>query len=233
MEYDIVKWGEICTKLYVWDYTDNFSYLSIPFPDFYSIHENNNWFYQHNVRGAFNNADSEENGEFGEMKAYLLAKLMSDPYMTEEQYYTHMDEFLEGYYGENWREVRKVIDLLLEKTAKLDLCVFDTEDQYSLHLRRDIDGLYETFENIKMKSENYAEMQRIDRSEMQFEFMWLNKYFNNEYKSGDEARKNAIVEKCYAFIEKMKYYKIRYNEWIGYDLDFPEIAVPPNEWAYL
>jgi len=233
---DLKKWGEVCDKIYIWDYTTNFSRYISSFVNYdYEILAGNvRFFHENNVIGLFEQGNyNSENGEFGEMKAYLLAKLMSDPYMTEEQYYTHMDEFLEGYYGENWREVRGVIDLLLEKTSRFHYSIFDTDDKYSLHLRRNIDGFYETFESLKLKAESYAEMQRIDRSFMQFEFMWLNRYFNEEYKSGDEARKNAIIAKSYAFLEKMKHYKIRYNEWNGYNLEFPEITAPPNKWLLM
>jgi len=162
------------------------------------------------------------------MKAYLLAKLMSDPYMTEEQYYAHMDDFLEGYYGENWREVRSVIDMMITKTNSFHFTIFDTGDSYSLHLRREIDGLVELFEKLEMKSENYGEISRLDRSQMQFEFVWLNRYFKEMYKA-DEASKQFILEKSYAFVEKMKKYNVRFNEG-NLIPQFTEITAPPNEW---
>ena len=84
------------------------------YANFGTLQRNTQIFYEHNVKGIYQQGVfyiAESDGEFGEMKAYLLAKLMSDPYMTEEQYYAHMDDFLEGYYGENWREVRKVIEV--------------------------------------------------------------------------------------------------------------------------
>ena len=49
-------------------------------------------------------------GEFGELRAYLLAKLMMNPYMTEEEYYDLMNEFLEAYYGDGWAYIRMYID---------------------------------------------------------------------------------------------------------------------------
>ena len=35
---------------------------------------------------------------------------MMYPYMTEEEYYTHMDEFLAAYYGGGWKYIRQYID---------------------------------------------------------------------------------------------------------------------------
>ncbi|MBR6807053.1 MAG: DUF4838 domain-containing protein, partial [Clostridia bacterium] len=177
---DLKAWSEICDKIYIWDYTTNYSRYLTPFInyDYNVLAKNVRFFHENNVIGLFEQGNyNGENGEFGEMKAYLLAKLMSDPYMTEEQYYAHMDDFLEGYYGENWREVRSVIDMMITKTNSFHFTIFDTGDSYSLHLRREIDGLVELFEKLEMKSENYGEISRLDRSQMQFEFVWLNRYF--------------------------------------------------------
>ena len=37
--------------------------------------------------------------------------------MTEEEYYAHMDEFLQGYYGEGWKNIRAFIDKTTELAA--------------------------------------------------------------------------------------------------------------------
>ena len=37
--------------------------------------------------------------------------------MTEEEYYTHMDEFLQAYYGNGWEYIRKFIDKTTELAA--------------------------------------------------------------------------------------------------------------------
>ena len=33
-----------------------------------------------------------------------------NPYMTSQEYYTHMDEFLSAYYGDGWKNIREYID---------------------------------------------------------------------------------------------------------------------------
>jgi hypothetical protein len=37
---------------------------------------------------------------------------MMNPYMTDEEYYNHMDEFLAGYYGAGWENIRAYINQL-------------------------------------------------------------------------------------------------------------------------
>ena len=112
---DIEGWSEICDNLYIWDYTTNFRYYMSLLPNLFTIRENMRFYADHNVKGMFCQGNSQGNsGEFGELRAYLLAKLMMYPYMTEEEYSNHMNEFLEAYYGAGWQNIRTYIDTLSE-----------------------------------------------------------------------------------------------------------------------
>ena len=108
---DLVEWGKICENIYIWDYTTDFTYYLSFFPNLHVLRENMQLFADNNVRGMFEQGNSQgPSGEFGELRAYLLAKLMMNPYMSEEEYDTHMDEFLAAYYGAGWQNIRKYID---------------------------------------------------------------------------------------------------------------------------
>ena len=108
---DMVEWSKICENIYVWDYTTDFSYYLSFFPNLHVLRENMQFYADHNVKGMFCQGNSQGlSGEFGELRAYLLAKLMMYPYMTEEEYYAHMDEFLAAYYGGGWKYIRQYID---------------------------------------------------------------------------------------------------------------------------
>lgn len=115
---DIVAWGKICDKLHIWDYTTNFHYYISTFPNFGVIHKNMKFFAENHVVSMFPQGNGQgASGEFGELRAYLLAKLMWDPYMSEEKYYGLMDEFLAAYYGKGWEYIRKFIDKTTELAA--------------------------------------------------------------------------------------------------------------------
>ena len=115
---DIVGWGKICDKLHIWDYTTNFHYYISTFPNFGVIHKNMKFFAENNVVSMFPQGNGQGvSGEFGELRAYLLAKLMWNPYMSEEEYYALMDEFLQVYYGDGWEYIRKFIDKTTELAA--------------------------------------------------------------------------------------------------------------------
>jgi len=112
------RWGEICKYISVWDYTQNFNVYNLPFPNLDVLWQNVILFADNNVRFLFEQGAHNwvSNGEFAELKAYLLGKLLWDPYMGEEKYYALMDEFLADYYGPGWESIRAYIDYTEEIT---------------------------------------------------------------------------------------------------------------------
>lgn len=134
--FDFQQWSKICNRIYLWDYTTNFRYYVPIFPNFGALRENMRYYVENNVRGMFPQGNYQSNsGEFGELRVYLLAQLMWNPYMSEEEYYTHMDEFLAAYYGAGWQGIRKYID----KTAELsqDNCLTIYSHPYDVIAKED------------------------------------------------------------------------------------------------
>ena len=112
---DLEDWSKICDRIYVWDYTTNYRYYIATYATIDVFRENMQFFAEHNVKGMYPQGNYQTiSGEFGELRAYLLAKLMWDPYMTEEEYNGHMNEFLAAYYGEGWEYIRMYIDKTCE-----------------------------------------------------------------------------------------------------------------------
>ena len=115
---DIVGWGKICDNVHIWDYNTNFHYFISTFANFGVLRENIQFFAENNVTSIFPQGNNQgTSGEFGELRAYLIAKLMWDPYMSEEEYYGYMDDFLQAYYGEGWESIRAFIDKTTELAA--------------------------------------------------------------------------------------------------------------------
>ncbi len=116
---DVEEWGKIAKKYYVWDYTTNFHKYMLPFPNFHVMHKNMKFFADNNVTGVFAQGNEQSlSAEFGELRAYLLSKLLWNPYMSDSEYFGHMDEFLKGYYGAGWKRIRNYIDWTSEFSAK-------------------------------------------------------------------------------------------------------------------
>lgn len=96
---EMKEWGKLCKRLYVWDYTANFRHYLQLFPNFHVMADNLQFFLENNAEGVFEEGlgGGEVDYEFGAMKAYILAKLMWNPYQNVEHM---MDEFMDAYYGE-------------------------------------------------------------------------------------------------------------------------------------
>ena len=118
-------WGKICKTLYVWDYATNYDQYPIIFPNFHVLAPNMRFYVENNVKGVF--AEGYETAvtslEFGDLRAYLTAKLMWDPYMTEEEYDNHINEFLKGYYGSAWEDIREYFDFATETVIERGECL--------------------------------------------------------------------------------------------------------------
>lgn len=117
-EYDtfpenLKKWNEITNKLYIWDYTTNFANMTTAFPNFEALRKNVRFFAENGVVGMFEQGNiGNPNGEFGEIRAYLLAKLLWNPYMTESEFRGHMMDFANDFYGEGAKYIIEYIDLM-------------------------------------------------------------------------------------------------------------------------
>lgn len=106
------KWKEITNHLYMWDYTTNFINMSTMFPNIYTIKENIRYFVENGIMGIFEQGNSSShNGEFGELRGYLLAKLLWNPYMSDSEYRCHMLDFCTDFYGAAAKNIIEFIDL--------------------------------------------------------------------------------------------------------------------------
>lgn len=168
---DLKGWSEICEKLYVWDYTTNFlMYLNL-FANFHVLADNLQFFAEHNVRGVFEEGNLQsESGEFGELRAYLLAKLMWDPYADVE---AHMDDFLAGYYGaEAGAYIKEYINIITNKTLNTHqhIYIFQWQNEtpyFTKQERRHIDALWDAAEAA---AENDRQRDDIRRSRLSWRF---------------------------------------------------------------
>ena len=115
---DMEDWQKICNRIYVWDYTTNYSNYNGPFPDFGVLQDNMKFFAENNAKGIYeegNYTASESNGEFADLRAYLLSRLLWDPYM--ENYEEEMIGFCNAYYGEAGKYIKQYIDLTTKNTG--------------------------------------------------------------------------------------------------------------------
>ena len=124
---DIVAWGPVAPKLYIWDYTPNFGHYQQPFPNFEAIQPNVRFFVQHGVSGLFEqgNYSGGGGGELGPLRAYLLAELLWNPDTDLDR---ETSEFLRAYYGSAAADLRAYLALLERQVSdgKTHAHIFDS-----------------------------------------------------------------------------------------------------------
>lgn len=123
------KWGAITDFLGIWDYTTNYNHYSITYPNFDVLHRNIRTFADVGAKYLFEQGNREaRNGEFCELRGYLIAHLMWNPYMTDEEYRMLIEEFTDGYYGKiAGAKIREYIGLAMKSTEALHVRIRDTQ----------------------------------------------------------------------------------------------------------
>ena len=107
---DLKGWAEIAPRIYIWDYVVSFSNYVMPFPNFSVLKPNIQTLRNHNAIGIMEQAAYQSRGgEFAELKAYLIAKLLWNPDAEVEPI---IDDFMYGFYGRAGQYVREYFDLV-------------------------------------------------------------------------------------------------------------------------
>lgn len=106
---ELKGWSKLTDNILIWDYVIQFANLVSPFPNLRTLQPNIQYLHENQVTALFEQGNREIGGEFCELRAYLLAKLMWDPYIDVDSV---MDDFLTGYYGQAGGYIREYIDIL-------------------------------------------------------------------------------------------------------------------------
>lgn len=89
-------WSAISNNIFVWDYGINFDNYISPFPNFPILQKNIQLFMEHHATMHFSQIGGSKGGDFPEMRAYMVSKLMWNPYQNADSL---MRAFMDGYYG--------------------------------------------------------------------------------------------------------------------------------------
>ena len=224
---DLKEWSKICNRIYVWDYVTNYAHTLGIFPDFGVLQKNIQVFYENNVVGVYEEGNyymNECDGEFGELRSYLLSKLMQNPYI---DYYAYMDEFLKAYYGDGWENIRQFIDMTVEKPVPdgKHLKIYDTMDVTLNFDKDDIAKADALWADAKNEAKTEEHLNNIKRSEICWRY-WkgFNVFDKNETAELIEDIKalgiTKISEGSTAGPDGLEFYNAKANS-VGNNVLFP------------
>lgn len=122
---DFRGWSAICDRIYIWDYSTNYcNYVGL-FPNFGVLQRNMRLFAENHVKGVYEEGNymMTAEGEFGELRAYLLSRLLQNPYTDFD---AELKSFTDAYYGEGAGEIREFIKLITENAPLRHLGIYQS-----------------------------------------------------------------------------------------------------------
>ena len=171
---DLIEWSQICDRLYIWDYTTSYAFYIPIYENLFSIRDKMRFYAEHNVKGMYPEGNYESpSGEFGELRSYLQAKLMQDPYMTDREYDVLMNEFMKAYYGEGWEFIRAYIELICRNQDSG--CRAFYFEPFTIHDANWYRSMEDTFDLLWDKAEELAgdRLPYVQRSRIQWRYIKL------------------------------------------------------------
>lgn len=200
IQQDLMDWGKICKRLLIWDYTTNYRFYLAPMINLHTIQDNVKFFLENGASQLFEQGNSQSvSGEFGELRAYLLTKLMWEP---DGDLSGWMDEFLDAYYGKGGRPIRAYIDLLTDHVRRHDVHAGIYESPMDVIPNTLLPRMTELWdEAARLTKDDPVFFSHVDRSRLQLEFVKHQRRRPNEV---------DFKEKAEELIEAIKRNKVTY-----------------------
>jgi len=143
--------------------------------NFDTIRQNMAYFADKGLSDVFEQGNSSPaSADLSELRSYLIARVMEDPYISEVEYKKHMDEFLEAYYGDGWRYIRAYIDIMHAGIKRHHMkCggwpILNTD-------LKTIEDLYDVIESLWNRAEELAgdKIENVRSARLQWTYCALN-----------------------------------------------------------
>ncbi|MBE6952464.1 MAG: DUF4838 domain-containing protein [Ruminococcaceae bacterium] len=234
---ELKEWGAISDHIAIWDYVTNYSCYIAPFPNFEVLRENIRFFYENNAVHVFEeDTPGTRAGDLNDLQAYLIAKLLWDPMMSEARYQTLIDEFLAAYFGAGWRQIRKYMQIAAETTADRHMGCFEyadlgylgsdpkselyiprpyaevNEQSYLSGLTARIDEVRALWDEAYAMAADAGERERIDRCRLSIDYLWLF-CVKHDRDTMTPAERMAYEREVAIYYGKKQRYGIHTNIW--------------------
>ncbi len=196
---NIRRWIADGAKLYVWDYTVNFANYLTPYPNIHAVAGSIQYYAKHNVSGVFMQGmyQDGESGEFGELRAYVMAKLLWDPNCNVD---TLIEDFMNAYYGNAAQPIKTYLETLRRALNQSNKCWYlvDPVELYQDVLTMDdvkmLDTLWTEAKKAASDTEAYT---RVLRSEIEWRYYkYLAQYSEFSDASSRQAEYQRLLDDC-------------------------------------
>jgi len=172
---DIRDWQRLTDRLYVWDYTTDFANYLLPFPNYYVLGPNVRFFHRHGVVGLFEQGAYQSfSGEMSELRAWVLAQLLWNPYQDDRKL---VREFVEAYYGKpSARFILEYLELIAKAARPYYVGISHADASPYLRFRTlaQAERLWRQAENAARGNPN--QLWRVRQARLPISFLWLSQW---------------------------------------------------------
>jgi len=217
-QQDMQDWAKLSNRMHVWDYTTNFRHYMNPMPNLHVLQKNMQFFIENGVTGLFEQGNGEDlSGEFGELRYYILSKLMWEPYGDVDRW---AREFMAAYYGMGAQPIREYIDAMVKHVTEDDVHVRLFDDPLRGHMPEWMIELADKkFNEAEALADDEAVLERIRRSHMQVKYCRL---YTMGMNPDTDPVKYAV--ECEKFIDEVKHFGFtRIREWQPLQVSFENL----------
>ncbi len=190
---DTDGWAAIAPHIYIWDYVVNFSHYIMPYPNFRVLQPNIKFFRARNAIGIMEQAAYQSRGgEFAELRAYVIAKLLWDPDCNVND---AINDFMYGYYGRAGQYVREYLDVLhgrLTPDTHIHLGMQPDDVLFTDEFVREAETLFDKAETV---ADNEEVRERVEMARLPVMYLKCKRNPSIAKEDGTYARFNEIVKR--------------------------------------
>ena len=190
---DMKGWAAIAKNIYIWDYVVSFSNYVMPFPNFAVLQSNIQTLRDHNAIGIMEQAAYQSRGgDFSELKAYLIAKLLWNP---EAEVDPIIDDFMYGFYGRAGQHIREYFDLaqsLVTPDTHFMIWIQPNNPLYSEAFVKEAGRIFDEAERV---ADNPEILARVEMARLPLLFLKCKRTPKDAIRDGSYDRLLAIIER--------------------------------------
>ncbi|MEN8153089.1 MAG: DUF4838 domain-containing protein [Acidobacteriota bacterium] len=184
---DMKDWSDLTNNIFIWDYVVQFKNYLTPFPNFNVLQPNIQFFKKNNVTMMFQQGSNRNWSDLGELKQYLISKLLWNPDADVDEM---VNDFMDKYYGPARSYIRSYYDIshkaLDENREEEFLNIYGFPSDYSDSfltpaLLKKYKELMDKAERSVKKDPKY--LKRVLRARLPVDFAYLDTALN---KNSDE-----------------------------------------------
>lgn len=161
---DLSQWSNLTSNIFIWDYVVSFKQYLLPFPNIRILQSNIQTYRKYGIRGTMNEGVyNTTGGDFSELRAYLLAKLLWNPDINVD---TVIDDFMRGYYQSSSYYMKLYFDKVQSLASDNDHITHVVTDRNKVYSSDFIKTSMSLLEKAEISANSQDVLERVQRQKM-------------------------------------------------------------------